>query len=209
VIELVVQYLLHDPRAAFLARVFYVLSVLCPCGEGDGSLACQQQLHEAAEVITAVALEDSDPEDAMAVLAGAGAHETRFQTRVQEHGPAVSWFQLEVRDVFERARYLHDDRAAAREALRIARGCRRSMVGYASGNCWSTDSRVLETASQLRSCIESARRGGSWRCSNWSPPRPARPLKGKAKGKAKGRGSSREGPTQVLSRPAARLKRGP
>jgi hypothetical protein len=171
-----VVFVLSGWRAAFFARVLATMNALSPCGAAD--VACVEQHEHAASVIASVALKDPNPEDAAARLLGAGAHETGFRTKLQKNGPAVSWFQLEVPN---RPFYLANDVDAARRALGIARMCRGSMIGYASGNCGSKDWRVLDTARQLRGCIESARRGGTWKCSNLVPKPPPKPKKGKAR----------------------------
>jgi bacterioferritin-associated ferredoxin len=192
-VELLIAALFGDVRRLFFVRILAVLNALAPCPL-DGVLmdevhlgaqhACVEQHHRAAAVIAIVALEDDDPEDAAARLEGAGGHETGFRTRVQQHGPAVSWWQLEIRDHDERARYLADDFLAARRALEIARTCGGSMVGYACGHCRERARRVIETAAQLRKCIESARRGGAWACKAWrSPHAPPKTQKPRHQGK--------------------------
>ena len=162
-----------DPRAIFFGQVLSVLNAIAPCPVED--LACEAMHRRAAAVITVVALEDEDPKSAADILAGAGGHETGFRTKHQKNGSAVTWWQLDGLHTGEPERYLSDDVAAARRALEIARGCGGSMIGYASGGCRSRSPRVLEAASQLRACIESARRGGAWVCKTWSTLPKARP----------------------------------
>lgn len=187
VLEAVLTVLLGDVRSVFFVRILAILNALAPCSVVGGAVdvACMTEHRRAAAVITIVALEDDEPEDAGARLAGAGGHETGFRTKLQKHGPAVTWFQLEVPG--ERERYLADDLLAARRALEIARGCHGSMVGYACGHCVSRAPRVLEAAGQLRSCVESARRGGAWVCRNWRAPKPPKPPKAPRRALKKGR----------------------
>ncbi len=159
--------------AIYFAWVLRVVGALSPCPAGDAD--CARQHVEAAQVIAQVALADAHPEDALARLSGAAAHETEVRTRVQARGgPAVCWWQVEV-PKSQRAALLADDLACAFLALQRARTCGGSMVAYAGGRCWAKSKRVAEVAQQLRSCVESARRGGAWRCRNWrSPAKPPR-----------------------------------
>jgi len=154
--------------AIYAAWVLRVIASLSPCPPGDAD--CARQHAEASRVIALVALADARPEDALARLSGAGGHETGFRTRVQARGgPAVCWFQVEVPRA-ERAALVADDLSCAFLALRRARTCGGSMVAYAGGRCVPKTKRVADVAVQLRSCVESARRGGAWRCRNWRAP---------------------------------------
>jgi hypothetical protein len=128
-----------SPVAIFRARVLGALARLCACPLGDA--VCPATHREVAAVVAAAALNAARPDDAAAILLGAGAHETCFRTQHQADGPAVSWWQLEATAwtpegrAAERALWLSSAQAAAAEALRRARTCRGSMVGYASGRC--------------------------------------------------------------------------
>lgn len=179
-LELFLTLVIGDWRSVFFARVLSVLNAIAPCPTVD--LACEAMHRRAAAVITTVALEEEDPQRAADILSGAGGHETGFRTKHQVHGSAVTWWQLDgLHSDEEREHYLADDLAAGRRALEIARGCGGSMIGYASGGCRSKVPRVLEAASQLRACIESARRGGAWVCKTWSTLPKGKPKRSPAK----------------------------
>lgn len=144
--------------AIFLARVLGVMLAICPCAPKERN--CQANRAEAAAVITFVALDDADPVAAAGILLGTAKHETGFQTEVQNRGgPARSFWQVEVRKA-ERAEMLADRYKAARHALRIARTCRGSYLGYASGRCFVTGKnswRIKKNAKALQ--------GNVWRAS--------------------------------------------
>ncbi len=118
-------------------------------------VSCQARHRLAAWAIGVVAAADHDPDSAIAILTGAGVHETRFAVDVEqgrEQVGAVSWFQLEV-PARDRARYLADPVLAATRALVIARTCGGSMRGYATGRCDGPDG----AASELRHDIARGR----------------------------------------------------
>jgi hypothetical protein len=137
-----------------------MLAGLAPCSAD----ACHEHHVRAAWAIAVVASTEADPREAAAMLAGIAAHETGAATERQRGGPAVSYFGLEVHPS-ERAALLADPIAAARRALGIAR---RGWSVYACGRR-RCDARHEASAAQLARCVESARRGGAWRCRNWRP----------------------------------------
>ena len=125
---------------ALALRVLLALSRLVPCAPGDS--LCPGTHARAAVVIATAASESADPEHAVALLLGIGAHETGFRTERQaEGGPAVTWWQLEVPPA-QRAALLADPIAAARLALLRARLC--GLRAYACGRCDCGESAAKE-----------------------------------------------------------------
>lgn len=150
----VLVLLFGSPPAIFLARVLGALAVLCPCQAGYQ--ACDAHHLRAGRAIAVVAAGEPDPDEAAARLLGAGAHETGFRVELQaQGGRAITYWQLEVRRA-DRAALLADPVAAARLALRIARACGGSMVGYAGGRC-EGGPEVQQTAADLRRYVAAAR----------------------------------------------------
>ncbi len=163
-LDLILRILFGDPRAIFFANVFGALGAICPCRAPEATperIACEAQHQRAASVIAVVALDDGDPDEAAVLLLGLGAHETGFRTMVQVRGPAVSWWQLEVPRA-QRAELLADPFAAARRALRAARGCRGSLRGYATGRCDGGGAEGERAAAELRHYVARARRYLAW-----------------------------------------------
>jgi hypothetical protein len=78
-----------------LIRILCALARLCPCPPGDG--ACEAH-HARAAAVMALALEDdADAAGGEELLLACGCHETGFRVELQAaHGPAVTWWQLEV-----------------------------------------------------------------------------------------------------------------
>ncbi len=116
--------LFGSPRAILAARVLQALGALCPC---HGDAGCEAVHRRAAAAIATAADGTCNPDEAAARLLGTGAHETGFRVVLQVHGPAVTWWQLEV-PRRERLQLLVDPVAAARLALQRAGG---DLTGYA------------------------------------------------------------------------------
>jgi len=126
-------------RAVLLARIAHALAFTCRATAPLPALVIEQVTHT-----------EASPLDAAAKLIGAGCHETRFVTMLQVRGPAVTWWQLEVRRS-ERAALLADPVAAARRALSLARG------GWEAYACGLRD--CYEAATSLRRAEMTARLG--------------------------------------------------
>lgn len=139
--------------AILFARVAAAMTALAPCHVDDDECAA---LHtRAIQAIVVVAFTDAHPDDAAAILLGVGKHETRFRTELQNHGPAVSFWQLEVPQS-ERAAYLNDTIAAARTALTRARAD-STMNAYACGRKRCDTRFGRRVAAELRADIGRAR----------------------------------------------------
>ncbi len=157
---MLLTFLFGAPRAILYARVLAAICHLCPCQPLDA--ACDTHHHRAAHAITTVAAGERDPDEAAALLLGAGAHETGFHTEVEVGGgPAVSYFQVEVPPAL-RAAMLADPVAAAHVALRAARPCGGSMMAYAGGTCTcsgaaATCAHVAAVAAELHHYVARAR----------------------------------------------------
>lgn len=152
-LALLLTFAFGSPHAAFRARIADALAWLCPCAPSDAP--CFTAHARVARAVAIVASEAPDPEHAAALLIGLCAHEGRCVAERQTHGPARTFWMLEVPRA-QRAALEADDVAAARLALRRARGCGGSLVGYAWGRCEGPDAAHEASAAGLRACERAA-----------------------------------------------------
>lgn len=152
--RLLLLFAFGSPRTAFALHVLAALTRLCPCTPADG--LCLALHRESAVGIAIVSGEQRDPEHVAALLVGVGAHETCFRVERQTHGgPAVGVYQIEVPPA-QRPAILADPVLSARLALRAARTCGGSMIGYAWGACHGADAAHLRAAAELRASVLTA-----------------------------------------------------
>ena len=156
-IQLAYTVVFGPPKAIFFRQILAVLLQLCPCHPNAQS--CMPMRLSAAAVITMVAYEEEDPLEAAGLLLGIGNHETGFNTELQEHGPAITFWQLEVPKE-EREYYLTYRTEAAKRALRIAHMCHGNLVNYASGKCTAPKgkkgARIRKVAASLHGYVAKA-----------------------------------------------------
>ncbi len=128
--------LLGSPEAALQARAAHGIESMCRCLPAD--TACPATHRLAAHVLAAVAADDPDPDEALALDLGLIAHESCFRyVRQIGGGPARGWPQLEptahtrAGRAAQQAAWVADPVLAATDALRVAR---RGLLGYGGGS---------------------------------------------------------------------------